>query len=419
MKKYRIRNLLTTIALCAAMAVSPLGAAKAQAAASIAEGIDVSHYQRTIDWAKVAKSGIRFAFIRIGTSNTIDETFAQNLTGAQAVGIRTGAYYYTYATTPEQATREAQQLLDLIAPYHVNFPIAIDLEAQVQKKLTKDQLAAVGNAFLAVINQAGYFPMVYASKNWFNKRIGIVGGDRWVAQYNTSCSLDVPYGVWQYTSHGQVPGIPTRVDMDHLYQDYFTMIPQQGFIAREGITYYYDDWRWRTGMITPPQGGLYYAAETGAIQTGLLTLNEKVYYFDPAQGGKAYVGFANLPDGTRYFGEDGVMLTGQQMIGDRVYYFDANGIMKTGMMKTAEGQYYLDTDGHCVVGFVQIGDGYYYFDAYTGQMLKDMTANLDGVDTTFDSKGRVIAPEGYVPVNIQAVAPEAAVAQKAAIDAGK
>ena len=396
---------VATLGIVATVSVIPGTGIKAEAAGAVAQGIDVSSYQGVINWQAVKNSGVTFAFVRVGTSKTIDTQYINNLQGAAAAGIRTGVYFYTYATTPEQAANEAALVLQLIAPYQVSFPVAIDIEAEVQKSLTPDQLQAIANSFCTTIGSQGYYPMVYASRNWFVQRIGNVAWDKWVAQYNSVNSYPGAYGVWQYTSSGAVNGINGRVDMDYLFTNYSSIIIPQGFSTRNGITYYYSNYRWQKGWVTD-NGGLYYCGLDGAVQTGWFTDGAFNYYLDPAQNGKAAVGytaiagkqydfneagamltgllpigdkvmyfgadgaavkgFATLPDGIRYFGDDYAMLTGMQTINKNLYSFDANGIMQVGMQTVNNALYMFGADGAAVKGFFTNTDGkiYYFGDNY-------------------------------------------------------
>lgn len=60
-------------------------------------GIDVSDYQRAIDWARVAASGVKFAFVKAteGTAHT-DKYAARNAARAAANGISVGFYHYAH-----------------------------------------------------------------------------------------------------------------------------------------------------------------------------------------------------------------------------------------------------------------------------------------------------------------------------------
>ena len=73
-------------------------------------GIDVSAYQKTIDWKAVKDSGkVDFAFLRVGYRGwgtgkmELDSRFAYNAKSALENGIPIGVYFVTKAITPEEA----------------------------------------------------------------------------------------------------------------------------------------------------------------------------------------------------------------------------------------------------------------------------------------------------------------------------
>ena len=201
------------LSLVVVLSLSPIASITSEAIGpEVAVGVDVSKYQGAINWQQVRNQGIRFAMIRVGTTNKgLDEQFVNNINGANAAGIRTGIYIYSYATNPEQAAAEANLVLSWIAPYTVSFPIAIDIEDSCQKGLNAAQLQAIADTFCGIINAAGYEPMVYSSRNWFLGRMPSVASAKWVAQYNTFCDYPGDYAMWQSSSHGSYAGIPGRV----------------------------------------------------------------------------------------------------------------------------------------------------------------------------------------------------------------
>ncbi len=405
MSKKVIRRLTAMVTALVISLVSAFAAPQASidvsAAPVIAKGIDVSHYQGAINWTAVAQSGISFAFVRVGTSKTIDTQYINNLQGAAAAGLRVGVYWYSYAMSAEQAANEAYLLLQLIAPYQVSFPVVIDIEAQCQKALTMAQQQEIVNTFGSIVYDAGYMPMVYASRNWYVQRLGDVSWQKWVAQYSDTNTMPYSYGVWQYTSSGSVPGINGRVDMDYLYTDYSQTIIPEGFLTTSTGTYYYNNYRWQKGWVTPSSGGKYFCdVSNGLVWTGWMNDGVNQYYLDPSKGGMATVGLADidsaryyfsadgimqtglltvgegiqtyfgadgkavkgfvpLADGTRYFNDDYVMLTGLQTIGENIYYLGTDGIMKTGLVGLDTGLYYFDAEGKAYTGF--------YTDAATGK----------------------------------------------------
>jgi GH25 family lysozyme M1 (1,4-beta-N-acetylmuramidase) len=192
-------------------------------------GIDVSKWQGTIDWPKVAASGIKFAMIKVGSGSsrgayTLDSQFQRNITGALAAGIAVGAYLYSYALTPDAAAGEAAWVIKQLAPYKdkITFPVAYDLEDKTQESLGKPTLTAMCRAFTDAIRAAGYIPALYASKYWLESKIdaAAVNADLWVAQWGDKLTYARQCAIWQYSDKGSVAGISGAVDLNTAYKDY-------------------------------------------------------------------------------------------------------------------------------------------------------------------------------------------------------
>ncbi len=212
------------------------------------KGVDVSQWQGAVNWQAVKAGGADFAMIRIGNCKYgLDTCFAQNMIGASAAGLRVGCYVYTYATNVQEAVADATLAVQAMAPFQVSFPVAIDMEDSVHKKLTPLQQAEIVNAFCTVIYQAGYSPMVYASRNWFLERMAPVPWDHWVAMYNSFC--DYPgYTMWQASASGTIPGIAGKVDINYLFKDYASLIPANGFSNQAGMIFYFSNYRKQFGL---------------------------------------------------------------------------------------------------------------------------------------------------------------------------
>lgn len=156
--------------------------ATAKAAAPLAKGIDVSKYQGAVNWSAVKNAGYSFAFIKAGSAKSgLDPYYAVNMAGATAAGMKVGVYIYSYATTVEGAMTEAQFAIAAMEPYSVSYPVVYDLEDSIHKNMSPDQLAALTVAFCSTVQQAGYYPMVYSSKNWMVGKIAATPYDKWIA----------------------------------------------------------------------------------------------------------------------------------------------------------------------------------------------------------------------------------------------
>ncbi len=204
------------------------------------KGIDVSVHQGRIDWEKVKNSGIQFAILRLGIGSNMssqdDAYFEANVQGCESVGLPWGAYLYSYALNLEDARSEVQHALRLLNGKRPEYPVFFDMEDadgyKAKHGMPSNQgLVDICKTFLLGIEEAGYYASLYASLSWLNNQLNsseLDRFDKWVAQWNTSCSYKKPYGVWQYTDSGKVDGINGNVDMNIAYTNYPEIIKNSG-----------------------------------------------------------------------------------------------------------------------------------------------------------------------------------------------
>lgn len=193
------------------------------------QGIDVSDHQKWINWQKVKEDGIDFAFIRCGyrgyTTGDIhqDSYFVNNITEAKKYGIKVGVYFFSQATTVDEAREEADFTLNAIKNYDLDLPVVFDIEQAGNGKGRVDKLSRevwTQNAvtFCHIIKNQGYTPMVYNSTNLFEKLFVpeyLQEFDTWIAQYDVSHpTYPYTFSIWQYSSTGKVNGIDVNTDMD-------------------------------------------------------------------------------------------------------------------------------------------------------------------------------------------------------------
>jgi GH25 family lysozyme M1 (1,4-beta-N-acetylmuramidase) len=197
---------------------------------SYIEGIDVSHWQETIDWAKVAAAGKKFAFIKATESTDfLDNKYATNRAQAKANGIKVGAYHFARpGTNTNDAINEANWFIKNAGPVSGELLPVLDLE--VTGGLTDSQLSAWAKAFLdRVYALTGVRGAIYVSPSFWSSNAGnstnlAVAGYKvlWIAHWTTASSPTTPannwngngWTFWQYTSSGSVNGISGRVDLN-------------------------------------------------------------------------------------------------------------------------------------------------------------------------------------------------------------
>ena len=214
------------------------------------QGIDISNYQREINWKTVKTSGVQFAMIRAGLRGygissdgidgklVVDERFDYNIRNALAARIPVGVYFFSQAKTEAEAIEEANLVLNLVKGYKITYPIAIDTEYANSThtgradNLSVEERTKVVKAFCNTIQKAGYIPMVYTGKNFAMNNLNmeaLSAYDLWLSHYTGATQenpLEKPsdytgkYTIWQYTSSGQVEGINTLVDRNICYKVY-------------------------------------------------------------------------------------------------------------------------------------------------------------------------------------------------------
>ncbi|MFD1952725.1 glycoside hydrolase family 25 protein [Paenibacillus thailandensis] len=186
-----------------------------------AQGIDVSRYQGKIDWGKVKADGISFVFAKATESvGYRDPTFEDNIAGAKAAGLATGAYHFVTARTVEAARKEAANFARAImAVGGVELPPAMDYENN-PGNLNKTVINAVARAFLKEIESiTGKRPIIYTGNSFAgNFDDSLAAYPLWVARYSNSAPFDVAgwdrWTFWQYSdggTGGQRPGGGRRV----------------------------------------------------------------------------------------------------------------------------------------------------------------------------------------------------------------
>lgn len=193
------------------------------------KGIDVSTYQKKIDWNLVAQDGVEFAIIRVGirgwgSEGTMkeDAQFKANIEGAIAAGVKVGVYFFTQAITEAEVDEEVQFVLDSIAPYKIDCPVVLDVEKVSDdrarmNKLTPEERTALALRFCEAIENAGYKPMLYHNTEMSALMIDIAAFekyDKWYAYYSDKMFYPYAYKIWQYSDKGRVNGISTDVDMN-------------------------------------------------------------------------------------------------------------------------------------------------------------------------------------------------------------
>jgi GH25 family lysozyme M1 (1,4-beta-N-acetylmuramidase) len=222
----------TTLAAASPPARAAAAPLVSDATSGYLEGIDVSHWQGSIDWARVAGAGKAFAIIKASESTDYaDPLYATNRSGAQAAGLWTGAYHFARpdATTGD-AVGEADHFVSTVGLGRGDLIPALDLEQS--GGLSVAALQSWVAAWLGeVTTRLGVRPMIYTSPAFWKKYMGDSSAladagykTLWIAHWGVTAPT-VPannwggrgWTFWQYSNCGTVPGISGCVDLDRYH----------------------------------------------------------------------------------------------------------------------------------------------------------------------------------------------------------
>ena len=198
--------------------------------------IDISVYNKSVDFEKVKEAGIDVVMIRLGYRSyddanpimVLDKNYKTNVAGSTGAGLKTGVYFFTEAKNYDEGVEEAQFVLENIKGYNITEPIVVDTElittddsARANGISTEDRTAAV-DGFCKTIKDAGYTPMIYANRNWFIQNLDVsklADYEFWMAMYAETTNFPYHLEGWQYTSEGSVPGVSGNCDVSVWFRD--------------------------------------------------------------------------------------------------------------------------------------------------------------------------------------------------------
>lgn len=201
--------------------------------------IDISWFQHKIteeNWKKIKAAGVTHAIIRVGYStlgsgeHNYDSVFSHNLYYAHKVGIKCGAYYYSTATSVDEAKAEARYTVSLLKNYKSKITLPVVYDYETGGRLTSSVMKRCGTssckAFCDYIKSAGYQPMIYANYTTLQSYLDYKSLESkypiWLANYTTNGTATTypgSYCMWQYSSDGSISGITGRVDMNYIFNN--------------------------------------------------------------------------------------------------------------------------------------------------------------------------------------------------------
>lgn len=181
-------------------------------------GVDVSHHQGRVDWARIRAAGYRFAYIKATEGETFrDSTYLRNRDEARRAGLVTGPYHFFTLCTAGRA--QALNLLQ-VQPGDAgpSLPPAVDLEfgGNCGDRPPRDSVRAELRRFLATADSAFGRPAVlYVTPEFHAEYMdGDTGHPLWVRSVYHRPRYAGAWTFWQYAATGRLPGVPGLIDLD-------------------------------------------------------------------------------------------------------------------------------------------------------------------------------------------------------------
>jgi lysozyme len=184
-------------------------------------GIDVSKFQREINWEavqqmQVEKIRISFTFIKATEGITRqDVAFKRNWQKAGKAGLVRGAYHFFYST--RDPIKQAINFRNVVQLESGDLPPVLDIEmhnnqpAAVIRSTAKIWLEEMEKAY-------GVKPIIYTNLKFYNTYLGDEFNEYplWIAHYyqKERPRINREWLFWQHSDIGRVNGIKTIVDFN-------------------------------------------------------------------------------------------------------------------------------------------------------------------------------------------------------------
>lgn len=183
------------------------------------QGIDVSHHQGKIDWDRLDKQIVQFAFIKATEGEDHrDSLFVENRKQAKSNGIAVAAYHYFTFCRPGAV--QSQNFIYTVPKESIDLPPIVDLEYGGNCKIDRvtDLTAEIEEYIRVVENHYNKKVIIYTTYEFYNNYLLNQFNDNpiWIRDILSTPELKdgKKWSFWQYTNRGRIDGINTIVDQN-------------------------------------------------------------------------------------------------------------------------------------------------------------------------------------------------------------
>ena len=208
--RYRCKLWLLVLLLC-------FGTAGVQAQVRT-RGIDVSKFQGTVNWSKVAKdSTIKFVYVRATEGTSIQDAYYRtNITKAKKAGLLVGSYHvYSSKTT---AYQQMANIRKMVKKSEQDLIPVLDIEGHHSGRLYMER---VDKLLELMESEYGVKPTIYTSERVYKTHFAIKKYAKYhifIANYRGYPTTR--FTLWQYTEKGHCNGISGYVDFNRFHRNH-------------------------------------------------------------------------------------------------------------------------------------------------------------------------------------------------------
>jgi len=186
------------------------------------QGIDVSHHNGVIDWARVASDASKPQFVYLKATegrSMADSQYNSNRAGAKVQGLLCGAYHFFVPSVAVE--QQVTNFCQAVGSVKGELPAMLDIESD---GLAQPAYAAAVTQWLQQVSaKLGYTPAIYTNASFWRDKLGSFAPFQqyplWIAHYTGAPQPNLPpgaggYTFWQYSDEGKVSGIAGAVDVN-------------------------------------------------------------------------------------------------------------------------------------------------------------------------------------------------------------
>ncbi|MBR6384788.1 MAG: glycosyl hydrolase family 25 [Ruminococcus sp.] len=173
-------------------------------------GVDLSHYQGDVDWKKLERQGVQFAFIKATEgSGHVDESVADNLKNSADTNIAVSCYHFFSFDSAGET--QAENFINTVPVESIDMPPVIDIEYYADKSRNKpsfEHTEAILTPLLEILEEHyGKKPIIYANHSVYLRYIKEKYSDYplWVRNTHEEPTF-AEWKFWQYSDKGMLEG---------------------------------------------------------------------------------------------------------------------------------------------------------------------------------------------------------------------